>query len=353
MAASPTMAACVAADNPFGVAASCTGLCVYDPGTFTLTCDASLVCPVGDSVHGGIVSPPTVTMSGVAKCSTGASWCCAVSDPDKEIEKVVYRGTEGDDEVGFAVCAGGFSRFVLPPGPGTSICSGGSMFLVGYGDGLVGEAQGGPGHDYVLGTKYSSVQDVLYGHGGADFMHGFDGDDIIYGGANPGPSPGFGCSPYGTCDWLFGDEGNDKLYGQAGRDELYGGDGDDELHGGDGDDWKVVGGPGDDRLFGGPGDDVLDGYEGSDLLVGGDGWDILSGGDDDDIICDGVDGDRLRGQGGDDFLWYDDTVGAPADGLSDADGSGIAGTSDTCSLSIVQGCDVFISVAPPPPECTP
>jgi hypothetical protein len=55
--------------------------------------------------------------------------------------------------------------------------------------------------------------DVLYGGAGHDVLHGLGGDDHLYGGA-----------------------GNDHLYGEAGNDHLYGGPGADTMTGGEGSD---------------------------------------------------------------------------------------------------------------------
>ena len=118
---------------------------------------------------------------------------------------------------------------------------------------------GTPGHDFI-DCDGSTIDLIIIGLGGNDWLEGGDGNDII----NGGP-------------------GNDIIIGQGGRDVLRGGPGRDFLAGGAGND-LLWGGPGDDLLFGGSGDDILYGGDGDDGLIGGDGRDL----------CDGQDGDGDR-----------------------------------------------------------
>ena len=83
-------------------------------------------------------------------------------------------------------------------------------------------------------------------------LHGYNGNDKIYGGK--------------LIDSLWGDKGNDMLWGYGGNDFLYGGVGSDTLNGEDGND-KLNGGTGSDTLYGGKGNDALHGLSGADKFV--------------------------------------------------------------------------------------
>ena len=118
---------------------------------------------------------------------------------------------------------------------------------------------GTPGHDFI-NCKGSTIDLIIFGLGGNDWLEGGDGKDFISGGP-----------------------GNDIIIGHGGRDVLRGGPGRDFLAGGAGND-LLRGGLADDLLFGGAGDDVLFGGDGDDFLIGGDGMDL----------CDGQDGEGDR-----------------------------------------------------------
>ncbi|MDP8101964.1 calcium-binding protein, partial [Phocoenobacter atlanticus] len=75
-------------------------------------------------------------------------------------------------------------------------------------------------------------------------------------------------------DWLSGYQGNDIIYGGNGNDKLYGEDGNDRLEGYHGND-MIYGGNGNDKLYGEDGNDVLYGGAGNDILLGGKGNDIF------------------------------------------------------------------------------
>ena len=83
----------------------------------------------------------------------------------------------------------------------------------------------GDGNDSVTINSNISLETLLDGGNGNDFLSGGAGKDVIYGGA-----------------------GNDRLYGNAGADLLYGNDGEDTLDGGVGADYHH-GGSGVDTLF--------------------------------------------------------------------------------------------------------
>ena len=115
--------------------------------------------------------------------------------------------------------------------------------------------------------------------GEQDVAFGYDGDDVMRGGADE--------------DLLFGGEGDDTLFGEGGNDGLSGGEGDDILDGGAGSD-IMVGGAGDDILRGGngtagDGGDLMYGNEGNDTFTQiGQGERIVGGED-----ADGLDNDVL------------------------------------------------------------
>lgn len=140
-------------------------------------------------------------------------------------------------------------------------------------------------------------EEVFSSTGGADYLDGGDGNDLVVGD--------------GGNDILSGGADNDQLFGDdevgyrvlPGDDRLDGGAGDDLLAGGDGAD-SLSGGMGLDQLFGDKGTDVLDGGDDADTLHGGDGADELFGGADNDVLF----GEGLNNQfalsaaGGADFL---------------------------------------------------
>ncbi|KAA3498698.1 tandem-95 repeat protein [Rhizobium rhizogenes] len=102
----------------------------------------------------------------------------------------------------------------------------------------------------------STLDDRIYGNGGADTINGFNGNDRLAGGADN--------------DIIDGGLGNDLIAGQDGNDRIIGGGGSDIMSGGSGDDIIIgygdgsqstdvdvfVGGKGDDKLYGGAGTDI-------------------------------------------------------------------------------------------------
>ena len=115
----------------------------------------------------------------------------------------------------------------------------------------------------------TTLNDILAGLGGDDFIFAGDGDDEIYGDAGNDELQGGRGS-----DLIFGGADDDKVFADDGDDELYGGDGEDNLQGGTGSD-LIYGGLGDDKLFGENGDDILSGDGGDDQLTGGLGDDVF------------------------------------------------------------------------------
>lgn len=120
----------------------------------------------------------------------------------------------------------------------------------------------------------TSLDDVLIGTFGADFIHGGAGDDVIRALAGN--------------DVAVGGLGNDNVSGDEDDDLVVGGDGNDNLYGNDGDD-IVSGDAGDDAIAGGDGDDILAGGKGDDFIVAGAGNDtiIFGRGDGKDTVVDG------------------------------------------------------------------
>ncbi|WP_282078314.1 M10 family metallopeptidase C-terminal domain-containing protein [Epibacterium ulvae] len=116
-------------------------------------------------------------------------------------------------------------------------------------------ARMGSGSDIVIGN---TLDNMLWGHRGADDLYGARGNDTLFGGRGN--------------DELFGGGGSDNLFGAQGRDELFGGGGSDNLFGARGND-DLFGGRGRDTLRGDKGDDYLDSGAGNDVMTGGEGLD--------------------------------------------------------------------------------
>jgi Ca2+-binding RTX toxin-like protein len=213
--------------------------------------------------------------------------------------------------------------FLHVPGQADFSATGGADFLEGgsgndllVGDGGDDILSGGADNDQLFGDDEAGYlvvpgDDVLDGGAGDDFLAGGDGNDSLSGGTG--------------VDQLFGDKGVDVLDGGDDVDTLHGGDGADELFGGAGDDLLfgdglnnpsnvsaaggadfLDGGAGNDHLEGGIGDDTLFGGAGSDVLFGEEGADSLFGDDGDDELQGGDGIDLLGGDAGDDRLFGQD-----------------------------------------------
>ena len=113
---------------------------------------------------------------------------------------------------------------------------------------------------------------------------------------------------------LRGFDGDDMLIGGADKDGLFGGDGNDTLSGGDGDD-RLVGGKGDDSLIGGSGEDVFIIGKGDDVIADFDfdEGDLLRSRQDVDSIADGGDGAVITFENGATVT----LVGVSADSVTD------------------------------------
>ena len=221
-----------------------------------------------------------------------------------DVTKIVILGTEFDDS------------YSIGPGIAANI-----------------EIHGLAGNDTVtVDANSANHTRKIWGGAGRDTIMGSSGNDIIYGDEETPSSAECGGDPLELrC--------NDVIYGNGGLDELHGGDDDDFIQGGDqadriwgdaGDD-RLVGGDGADTLYGGTGNDALLGESGNDFLYGvtdlvfvnrplskpdarnrdflsgGAGDDTIHGGDGDDTIIGGTStaaGDTLQGHAGaDGFIW--------------------------------------------------
>ncbi|WP_157269405.1 putative Ig domain-containing protein [Azohydromonas aeria] len=188
-------------------------------------------------------------------------------------------------------------------------------------DTLVGadgaDSLAGAGDDDLLDGAFGGA-DTLRGAEGNDLLFGFDGGDLLDGGlGNDVVFGGFGN------DTIQGGSGNDagwfsgtykgRAYNQAG---LNGEEGNDFIDGGDGDD-RIDGGRGGDTLLGGAGADVIKTGTDSDRdsVSGGDGADDINGGSGSN--SDGA--DTLRGDAGNDYIFYLGGKGGLVDGGADHD----------------------------------
>ena len=136
------------------------------------------------------------------------------------------------------------------------------------------ELRGGNGDDIIIAGGGAAF---IQGGAGRDVLKGSSADDRIYGFSESGNGDD------GAPDDIQGRGGNDQLYGQGGADQLDGGEGNDSLYGGAGKD-NMFGGAGDDSLYGGLDMDLLYGEQGNDLLMGESSEDWLYGGAGDDLI---------------------------------------------------------------------
>ena len=144
------------------------------------------------------------------------------------------------------------------------------------------------GDDEIRLQPTVSVDSMLNGDAGNDFIRGGVGVDTIYGGAGN--------------DRLFGRDGDDLIFGEAGNDRLLGMEGNDTLEGGSGAN-TLTGGAGNDQITGGDDIDTVFGSGGNDTIYAGGGADIISGGTGDDMIYGGSGDDEITGQSGVDTIY--------------------------------------------------
>lgn len=271
----------------------CGTVCSWDGSNSVVECDFSAPC----SGQGGVTLSvedqnsgfcPVFDVAGACGSSLGS---CLIDDSSNEIDALYLVGTDDGDVITVDLASAPFAEVVA---------------LLGDGD-----------DEYESVTSSSGPVDWVYGGDGTDEIDLGPGDDYGYGEASCDPCP------LGAREKLFGGDGDDSLFGGAGDDEIYGNAGADYIEGGDDSgDFRLSGDTGHDEIFGGDGDDQLSGYGGDDLLVGGNGEDNLFGFAGDDIICAADDGgavDQVRGDEGDDILWYLANVDSPINGGADYD----------------------------------
>ena len=275
--------------------------------------------------------------------------------PYEDVTKLVFNGTEGDDQLivgagldgieleidgkggndrialasgGLAVLGGGGSRVVVRGGAGhdeivIAETVGGDLDVDGGSgnDHIMVSSQGsnavlirgGDGNDTIIGSEF---RDEIYGGAGRDIIQGMGGNDLIYGGdldqaaldAEIAAAEAAGTLPPFVDDLIFGGEGNDEIYGGSGNDRLFGEEGEDRIYGQDGED-TLNGGLDVDELYGGADRDTI-------------AW---SYGDGVDRVWDGGDGTTI------DADQFADTVQLSGVVLDDS-GATIA-TDDTVTLS--------------------
>ena len=228
--------------------------------------------------------------------------------------------------------------------------------------------EAGDGNDVVLGFGYA---DYLYGQAGRDHVHGYNGDDVIFGDFTQDDSRA-GSSPGGDGDYLNGGSGRDVIYGSVGSDFVLGAAGDDDLYGGTEDD-ILWGGYGADFLSGGSGNDVLCGHGASaetvpdyykltvvythngvtDTALSGTvtydqtgfaeerddtGADTLEGGDGNDLLSGGWGADRMAGGNGNDTFLVEDV----GDTVEEATGGGYDVVGSTISFVLSANAEIEV-----------
>ena len=183
-------------------------------------------------------------------------------------------GGIGDDTIskylknGSSTLLGGVGNDTIWGGNDNDIIEGGygdDSWLEGYeGNDII---RGGAGNDKLYGSE---GDDTLDGGAGIDELYGGDGNDTLDGGNGDDTISKYLKDGAST---LLGGAGSDTIWGGNDNDIIEGGDGDDSwLEGYEGDD-IIRGGAGNDKLYGSEGDDDLDGGDGIDELYGGDGND--------------------------------------------------------------------------------
>lgn len=163
------------------------------------------------------------------------------------------------------------------------------------------------GADYIEGSDYSGVYNLLEGDAGADTITGLADDDI------------------------YGRNGADSLFGGGGADGIWGGNDNDTMLGGAGND-DMYGEAGDDSMDGEGQDDYMEGGAGHDGMSGSGGVDVMWGGAGSDDVCGGTGtGDSINGDGSGAAippLQYDD-LWSPDSGASSPTGS-VVGAASHC-----------------------
>ena len=308
-----------------------------------------------------IVGPNDTTHAGTGSIEDPNKVFPFSTDPHKYLDGIIppeaqrFGLTTPDADTKTFVMGGGLGPKVQYAEDVTSTSGSGTVFMAGtaYGDLLSANGQKNNGKYIDL----DSIGTTIFGSANA-YMHGFDGDDVLFGGRGQ--------------DVLFGDDGNDHIYGFGGtsltdREEFHGGNGHDTIYlgplltwsmadGGEGIDTadftyqedsvnvdlsktpvaslhatnlgnafslnssiigsaasrfdlidieKVVGTHKDDTLQGGNYRVTLDGSLGNDSLIAGTASSVLFGGEGDDTLHGGHHDDIGSGGDGDDTLLGD------------------------------------------------
>ncbi|MFC0339940.1 calcium-binding protein [Paracoccus niistensis] len=226
-----------------------------------------------------------------------------------------------------------------------------------FGSDLEDFADGGTGHDSIV-TR--DGDDTIWGGAGNDTIRSGGMDDLILAGEGH--------------DLVLGEGGDDRVAGQGGNDRIYGGAGDDRINAGSGADYlsgddgndRLFGMGGDDRMVGGLGDDLmLDlsgdnlfrdhagnnmmfGGAGRDRMFGGSGHDTMRPGAGADLVAGGGGNDRINSGDGDDTILGEDgedlIIGGPGRDLlyGGAGSDAIHGGDDDDRLAGNDGNDVLI-----------
>ncbi|MGV8844699.1 MAG: peroxidase family protein [Pseudomonas sp.] len=203
----------------------------------------------------------------------------------------------GADPVGDNPILNAINPLVIRHAPGADVngdgkADGGYLKYSGSDHVVLG---GTAGNDTLLGGKGI---DTLWGGAGNDRLDGGDEADQVYGGDGDDIITDTG-TPVGGADFLRGEEGNDVISSGMGNDIVFGGGGKDFVMTGN-DATEVFGGRGDDFILGGNGSDFLLGNEGDDWIEGGEGFDGLAGENSELFFNSPIIGhDVLNGQGND------------------------------------------------------
>lgn len=326
--AAPTFNDCVSTgggsyNNEFNSTAAQGGLCVWDSGSNTVTCDLDTVCTttnVQDNVLVAVRNAVTGTDNDFAvgawcnNTSGGGTsptpdFCVVVTDTSLEVQRMRLFGTDQRDKLSFQ----------MTTGERLEDLSGGPK--------VFGEQRGQGDRDILVGSGKNDInvyRDELYGEAGNDRIFGNAGQDLIDGGADNDFIDGGS-----HVDTITAGAGDDVVGGAGSGDTITGDDGHDDLCGegltslptGNLESlaWTAPGNDYDpktwgvdcenstatniDVIYGGNGDDYLFGAGGNDQLDGGSGTDMLDGYNNDDILCDTAGGfDSLNGQEGADRL---------------------------------------------------
>jgi len=153
-----------------------------------------------------------------------------------------------------------------------------------------GEAFGGAGNDFILGT--ASGDDLVGLGDGNDTVVLGSGENTVYAGADD----------EGTDSVTTGD-GDNTIFTGAGVDTITAGAGDDEIGAGDGDD-SIATGAGENTVFAGEGNDSIAGGTDADEIFAGAGNDTVATGGGDDTVYAGAGNDSITAGAGDETFVF-------------------------------------------------